>query len=425
VYPVWCVRGRQDVTLIVKGGRPAVADVYGNPIPTTVTDGRLSVQVTDTPVYITGTSIEGVADRKPVEEKAEGGSPIIEFDQAGLFVVEASTNRILEGNWDFPRIKGDYAVDFVQEDGASAVKLELKDDPDPRKLLQRYVELKLTKPIVLKKTAEAFAARVKGNGSWGRVMFELIDAEGRIWTACGNQYAGSCNASDNRGDSYISFDGWRTLSIDLPGRYPATDLMAYRASTTHWWPENTPEWRQQQADYQKATAAYEQAMKAYPAQKQAYDEAKAAYDAKAAEYKKAKPAYEKEQAAYAAAQVAYRRSRAAYVTAKAAYDKGVKEGKQVAQAPVEPTEPAAPTLTVPIAPGEPPKALKEPAGPGPLRNYGIADLTYPVKLTKVIFATAPSMLYVTDEVSVKNRTVFIDRIGVCEEAAEGVAVAGK
>lgn len=426
VYPVWCVRGRQAVTLTVKGGHPVVLDAYGNRLPATAEGGRLAVSVSDTPVYITGTTVAGVTERKPLEENVDGGKTIVDFDNPGLFAVESSTNRILESNWDFPRIKGDYAVDLVQEDGAGAVKLELKDDQDARKLLQRYVELKLAKPIVLKDTAEAFIARVKGNGGWGRLMFELVDAEGRIWTSCGNQYAGSCNASDNRGDSYVSFDGWSTMIIDLPGRYPATDLTAYRPSTTHWWPENTPEWRQQQADHKKATAEYEKARAEYPAKKKAYDEAKLAYEKKQAEYKQAKAAYDKEQKDYAAALKVYKKSGTDYERAKAKHDKALKDGKEAGAAPVAPQEPAAPVLKAPTVPdGEAPKALKEPTGPGMLRNYGIAPLTYPVKLTKIIFAAAPDILYVTDEIPVKNRAVFIDRIGVRYESREDVSVASK
>jgi tetratricopeptide (TPR) repeat protein len=415
VYPVWCVRGRQEVTLTVKGGRPVVLDAYGNAIPTTVQDERLTLAVSDTPLYITGTSVETVVALKPVEVKADGGSTIIDFDKAGTLAVVPSASRTLEGNWDYPRLKGEYAVDFVQEDGAGVVKLELKDDADPRKLLQRYVELKLAKPVVIKDRAKALTARVKGNGGWGRVMFEMVDAEGRIWTACGNQYAGSCNASDNRGDSYVSFDGWHTMIMDMPGNFPATDLQAYRASTTHWWPENTPEWRQQLASYEKANAAYEKAVAEFPALQRAAEEAMKAYDAKQAEYVKAKADYDKEQAVYAAAMKTFKASQSAYASAKASYDKAVKAGKKDGVAPVAPQTPTAPAMQVPMAPGEAPMALVAPKAPAPPRDYGIASLTYPVKLTKVILGAPPSLLYVTDEVPVKSRVIYMDQVGVLYE----------
>jgi hypothetical protein len=418
VYPVWCVRGSQDVSLSVTGGKAVVFDAYGNALPVQAKDGRLALPVCDTPLYVTGVTVDGVAARKPVEAmKGDDGAPLFEFDDGTPFKMVAGQSKILESSWDYPRLKGDYAVEFVQEDGATAMKLSLKDDAEPRKLLQRYVEIELAKPVVFKEPVAAFTARVKGNGGWGRLMFELVDADGRLWTSCGNQYAGSCNASDNRGESYVSFDGWRTMTIEAPGRYPATDLVAYRSSTCTWWPENTPEWRQIQADYRKAVEVYEAAMKEYPAQKKAYDEVFLAHNSKVGDYNRAKAAYAKEQADYAAAMKVYTKSRGDYDRAKTAYDKAVKEGKSVI-APAAPAVPQAPVLQAPTAPGEAPKALKEPPAPGQLRNYGISPVAYPVKLTKIIFASSPNMLYVADEVPVTNRAVFIDRIGVMAGTAE-------
>jgi hypothetical protein len=422
VYPVWCVRGRQDVTLTVKGGRPVVRDAYGNLLPTTVKEGRLVLGVSDTPLYVTGTVVEGVVARTPVEEKVGGGLPIIEFDKAGVFAVVSSTNPVLEGNWDYPRIKGEYAVDSVQEDGVSAVKIELKDDSDPRKLLQRYVELKLTQPVVLKDRVEAFTLRVKGNGGWGRLMLEMVDAEGRVWTSCGNQYSGSCNSSDNHGDSYISFDGWRTLTIEPPGQFPATDLVAYLPSTTEWWPENTPEKGQLMAEHQKAMALYEKAKAGFPAAMKAYEEAKQSHDQQQAEFKKAKAAYDKEQKDHAAAVSAYKKNFVRFTQAKAAYDRAVQKGDKDAVLPSAPEEPRAPVTLPPTAPGRVPKAPVAPKSPGPFRDYGIAPVTYPVKVTKVILAAPPHILYVDDEVPVANRAVFIDKIGVKFEAGNGAPV---
>jgi len=120
VYPVWCVRGRQEVTLDRQGGgHPVVVRrLWQSRCPLAVEGERLTVPGSDTPVYVTGTTIEGVAERKPVEEKTDGRQPLVDFDKAGMLDVVPSASQILEHNWDYPRIKGTYAVDFVQEDGA-------------------------------------------------------------------------------------------------------------------------------------------------------------------------------------------------------------------------------------------------------------------------------------------------------------------
>jgi hypothetical protein len=417
VYPVWCVRGRQTVILSVMGGRPVVYDAYGNVQPIKAADSALVLSASDTPVYVAGTTVSRVAGHKAEDMKpgAIPSTPLLAFDRPGLFTVEPSSNKVLEANWDYPRIKGSYAVEQTIDGTVSVARLELRDDADSRKLLQRYVELKLAQPVALTNPVEAITARVKGNGGWGRLMFELVDAEGRIWTSCGNQYSGSCNSSDNPGDSYVSFDGWRTMVIKVPGRLPARDLVAFRPSTTCWWPENTPEFRQQTADYQKAMADFTAAKAAFPALKKEHDAATQVHYDKVAQFARDKAAFDKGQAEYAAAQKAYARAQKDYDRAKQGYDKAVKEGKAPAAAPVAPEAPTAPVLTAPVPPGDAPKAIKEPAPPGQLRNYGIADLTYPVKLTKVIFAASPEVLYVNDQVPVKDRVILIEKIGVKAE----------
>ena len=72
-----------------------------------------------------------------------------------------------------------------------------------------------------------------------------------------------------------------------------------------------------------------------------------------------------------------------------------------------------------------PKAPVAPKSPGQFRDYGIARVSYPAKLTKVILAAPPHILYVDDEVPVTNRAVFISRVGVKYEAADGMAAAVK
>jgi hypothetical protein len=415
VYPVWCVRGRQDLSLAVEGRKPVVFDAYGNPMAADVRDGRLAVTVSDTPLYITGVRVTAVAERRPVEIPAEPGRTLIAFDQPGLATAAQAANPVLEANWDYPRLKGDYAVDLTEEDGVKAIRLELRDDADPRKLLQRYVELVLDKPVAIPNRVRAFTARVKGNGSWARLMFEFRDAEGRVWTACGNQYPGSCNASDNRGDSYVSFDGWQTMTIAAPGRLPATDLVAFASSTCHWWPENTPEWQRQLAAHTKAVAAYEQAAAEYPALKQTHAEALQAHETALAAYKQDKAAFDKAQSEFTAAKAAYAKALTAFQKEKAAHDQAVKAGKAKAEdAPQAPVEPAAPTLKTPTPPGEAPKAPAEPKKPGEPRNVGIAEVTYPITLTKVIVGMPPSVLYIEDEVPVANRSILIERIGALD-----------
>jgi hypothetical protein len=237
VYPVWTPRGRQSVTLQTEGGQPLVYDVYGNQLNVTAQAGRITLEASDTPLYVTGTTVTGVTQSTPIEVPREMGQVILDFDNPAQWKAVQEPSKVLAESWATPYVKGDFATSFVQEDGASTLRLELKDDNDTRKLLPRYVELALTQPIELKNMRPAFfTVRLKGNGGWGRVMFEFTDAAGRIWTSSGNQLPGATNAADSEGESFISFDGWQTIKMPLPGQYQSPDQFVHWPRNFDWWP---------------------------------------------------------------------------------------------------------------------------------------------------------------------------------------------
>ena len=350
VTPAWVVRGAQKAVIQVASGTPVVRDVYGNALAVPFADGKLEVLLTDTPVYITGAEVTGVASREPVELPAQTGAVIVDFADPAQLKTVAEKNPILERNWDFPRLKGDFETAFETVDGATALKVELKPDADGRKLFQRYVEFALAKPVVLEGRPEAFNVRLKGNGGWGRVMFELVDAKGRIWTSCGNQYVGSCNASDNRGDSFISFDGWQTMRIPLVRQYEGSDQSVMNPATPDWWPENTPELPEMEAKFKANMAAYETALAEMPAKQAAHAEALKAYEEK----RKTLP----------------------------------KKDLRGLKAPTPPAEPAKPGF----------------------RWMGIAGVDYPVRLTKITVAMPPNILYGIGERPVEKPVIWLDKL---------------
>jgi hypothetical protein len=351
VYPVWVVRGRQKVALSVEGA-PEVYDPFGNKLALRAEGGRLSVTVTDTPIYITGGTVTGVAAREPVELARDGGRTLLDFDKPARLKTSETPSAILDAAWDYPRFKGTFKSDHVIEDGVTALRVEMLPDQDPRKLLQRYVEFVLDPPVRLEGRPRALTARVKGNGGWGRLMFELTDARGRVWNSTGNQYSGSTNSSDNKGDSYVSFDGWQTMTVSLPGQYDSPDQWVARPDQCNWWPTNAPEWIEEQGRYAKQQADFPARLADYEKRKQEYDKAMQEHEA------------------------------------------AKQEKKRV---------------------GAPPKAPERPKELAPLKNRGLSPVDYPLTLTKVFVAMPPNVLYADTELAVKSPVIYIDRIGALEQ----------
>lgn len=283
IYPIWIVRGLHKVQLAVSGS-PQVFDAFGNVLNVKTQEGVLSLEISDTPVYITGATVSGVVSNEPVEQESKTLPNVLKFGSTMLQVVQAA-NPILDNDWAVPRLKGTFDLSTPAEDGVSCLKVELQDDDDARKLLPRYVELALPQPLELTGRPIQFSLRMKGNGGWGRVMFELADAKGRIWTSCGNQYSGASNSSDNKGTSWINFEGWNTITMPLPGQYPGDDQFVHRPHKFDWWPTNTPEGIEIEKTYQESLKKHEVALKEHEIALQAYE----ALKAKALEEKKPIP----------------------------------------------------------------------------------------------------------------------------------------
>jgi hypothetical protein len=61
------------------------------------------------------------------------------------------------------------------------------------------------------------------------------------------------NSSDNKGDSFVSFDGWQTLHVQLPGQYPGEDQFVAWPGNYDWYPSGTPECERAEEDKRLAS----------------------------------------------------------------------------------------------------------------------------------------------------------------------------
>ncbi len=359
VVALWTARGAQRLSLKCSA-TPEVRDAYGNLLPAK-SEGALDVTATETPLYLVGGRVESIVSAQPVEEPAEAGRLLLDFARADDFDPSRARSALLESSWDTPRILGAFDEAWVTEDGASALRLELKADADPRKLLPRYTILPLAKPIVLEGQPAALTFRVKGHAGWGRLLFEVVDAKGRVWTSCGNQYEGASNAADPEGLAFVNFEGWRTLTFPLPGMIASPDQSVYRPRNFLWWPANTPEEREIPARQEQAKADHARAREEYQA-------ALAQHAEKLAKYESAR-------AAAAAA------------------------GKRLPSPPKKPVEPRPPNI----------------------RNMGLCAVDYPLTLTKIMVTQRPHILYVDQELPVARPVLWLDRLGVLNTSVDSLA----
>ncbi len=268
-FAFWTIRGRRPVTLRgeqADKSAPAwtLTDSQGNETPLAAPGGRAQVVLTPSPIFVTGKgAILGVEAGAPVYDDKPAGKTSLLASLASLddWTVQKERDPELEF-YDFmcPRRLGNFTFEPVSEfEGRQQI---LRVTPGPlaktgKDTMPLYTALAHKKGIPVPGTPTEIGLWVRGNGGWGRVMFELTDASGQRWISLGAEQAdvprawledvvpkdllakwpkpglNDWNTGDVFGQSRINFDGWRYLSFPLPGNYPGEH---------YGWPANS-QWR--------------------------------------------------------------------------------------------------------------------------------------------------------------------------------------
>lgn len=262
---LWTVRGSRPVTLQVPGATAVkVTDLMGRERDVAVKAGEATVEASDRPCYVT--TPRPIGDFKlgePAHDTKAGEKSfmISPLDRLEDWTVHNGRDAELETyNFLNPRRKGEFEYREVSDEaGKRALAVKPKLPVAGPEYLQMYSSLMLKKPVEIKGEPTQIGALVKGNGGWGRVIFELEDARGQRWTSIGAEQAGApnpwladwltkeefaklnpksmnvCdwNSDDAWGRSAINFDGWRLVKFPLPGQYPGDG---------YHWPMNS-QWR--------------------------------------------------------------------------------------------------------------------------------------------------------------------------------------
>jgi hypothetical protein len=261
---LWTVRGTRPLTLQVPGAaRLSLTNLMGRESEIVVKDNEAVVEVSDRPCYLsTPRPVAAVKLGAPVHETrpGEGSFLVSALDRLEDWTIQTGRDAELE-IYDFmnPRRQGSFEYKTAAEDGKTVLEVRPKLPAAGPEYLQMYSSLSLKKPVEIKGEPTQIGVLVKGNGGWGRAIFELEDAKGQRWISIGAEQAGApnpwladwlskeefaklnpksmnvCdwNSDDAWGRSFINFDGWRLVKFPLPGQYPGEG---------YHWPMNS-QWR--------------------------------------------------------------------------------------------------------------------------------------------------------------------------------------
>ncbi|NQU11280.1 hypothetical protein HQ590_10845 [bacterium] len=236
VYAIWRVNGKVQARVKVRGSKAVVTDAMGNAAPAAIKDGAIRVPLGPSPVWLTGVEkVEGFEFDPPVYDSAPAKvtRPLAAMSADQWSYDGAEDKEYAHHHFAVRRITDPkLQVEFGQgeKEYPDAVAITLPVEPGDRPLANRYGALKPKAPIVIPGKATALGVWIKGNSSWGRVVYQLRDAQGELWTSVGTKDNWNCD--DTHAWSYVNFEGWRYVRFPLPGNHPYD---ASRDLETTWW----------------------------------------------------------------------------------------------------------------------------------------------------------------------------------------------
>ncbi len=235
IYAFWTARGELDATLTLeKAASVRLTELLGRSSELKSSGGTLTIRVGEGAVYLTSPvalkAVSSLGERSFPREQPPVEAKIIvanRMDQAGEWKIEGTVDARIDIPATHPaalyrpfRRPGVYDLRSVKdEQKGDCLELELIQTNDCPVLLQEYAFLRLTNAIAQPGTPHTIGLWVKGNSSWGKVFWEIEDAEGEKWLSAGSGGYG-CDVYDWPELAGINFDGWHFLQFPITGKSP-------------------------------------------------------------------------------------------------------------------------------------------------------------------------------------------------------------
>ena len=230
IYALWSARGEADVTLDLGTARSYTRTAMCG----AVTENQTATQIVvdEEPLYLTLSAplagVRAALTRRYPHEQYAGA------DAATVAAPLATADEVVLVGTPDPRIEsttcnpsfiaffrpGAYSVAEVADNERGAcIELTLATNTPVPYLYNEYTFLKLGKTAPVAGEPSTISVWVRGNSSWGKIFFEVTDAEGEKWFSAGSGGYG-CVTHDWPGQAAINFDGWHFVQFPITAASP-------------------------------------------------------------------------------------------------------------------------------------------------------------------------------------------------------------
>ncbi len=273
VYAIWCADDEVPVTaeIPIAGNSPdpTLTDMLGRKrkvvrVVSSVAprkEDQVLFSISSSPIYISAAKPIGelsvvpasLPDRSAIPANAQVVQPLASTNEA--VVVCGRDPRIEIGHFDTAFLSFFRPGQFEIRPCPAGEVISFTDHPvieftrtttnDCPELVQEYAFLRFPKAKPALEKPTTVGVWVKGNSSWGKIYFEVTDAEGEKWLSAGTGGYG-CMVYDWPEKAAIRFDGWKFIKMPLTKDSP---VKIYSPGENEWQWQRDGDFGNGQIDY--------------------------------------------------------------------------------------------------------------------------------------------------------------------------------
>lgn len=217
-YALWTPRASAEVAIeFPPDSALEHTDFYGLVSTPSASSGSVTVVAGSSPQYLNSTKpLTAARVVRQVTEKTPSGYCVGDrlSDASAWSLVQDESLTKTKG--ELPRhVPGKFSLRQAKDDErGDCVELELHGDASLSDYLGEYGAIAAAKPVPLPGQPHTLGLWVKGNSSWGKVVFEFQDAAGSLWRTNAGEY------HDWQGELSINFDGWHFIRFPIDTQSP-------------------------------------------------------------------------------------------------------------------------------------------------------------------------------------------------------------
>lgn len=217
IYAVWTQRGECEMQVELPTNRTlTLIGFYGVQRQTASHDNRLAIAASSAVSYFTSPvavkSITAGTRRFPQQQPPPGTQIVARMDNVADWQLVANDTPLTT------RLRRPGKFTLRQQSDAeqgACLEVTLQKEGELPAVVAEYTALKLKQPALIPGRPHSIGMWVKGDSSWGRIMWEIEDAKGERFRS-----SGGLDGGDWGNYSALDFDDWCFMSFPLTNDSP-------------------------------------------------------------------------------------------------------------------------------------------------------------------------------------------------------------